>query len=114
MRHKHRHKHKHKHNTTSISYGRTKAILRSKYVRFFETRKKDHLRNVKQNTAGSNIAKHSWTNDHIINFEDGQVIGMSYCRTRKTLKSWHTVITAESDNNSKQLPEQYRLLPNKI
>ena len=29
--------------------------------RCFETRKKEHIRNVKQNTAGSNIAKHSWT-----------------------------------------------------
>ena len=39
-----------------------------------ETRKNEHIRNVKQNTAGSNIAKHSWANDHTINFEDGQVI----------------------------------------
>ena len=42
--------------------------------RCFETRKHEHIRNVKQNTAGSNIAKHSRANDHTINFEDGQVI----------------------------------------
>ena len=78
----------------------------------FETRKNEHIRNVKQNTAASNIAKHSWTNDHVINFEDGQVIDRgNYC-TRKTLESWHTAITAESDNNSKPLPEQYRILLN--
>ena len=36
--------------------------------RCFETRKKEHIRNVKQNIAGSNIASHSWINDHIIKF----------------------------------------------
>ena len=82
--------------------------------RCFETRKNEHIRNVKQNTAAPNIAKHSWANDHVINFEDGQVIDKgNYC-TRKTLESWHTAITAESDNNSKPLPEQYRILLNKI
>ena len=39
--------------------------------RCFETRKKEHIRNVKQNIAGSNIASHSWNYDHVINFEDG-------------------------------------------
>ena len=34
----------------------------------FETRKKEHIRNVKQNIAGSNKASHSWINDHIIKF----------------------------------------------
>ena len=81
--------------------------------RCFETRKKDHIRNVKQNKAGSNIASHSWINDHIINFEDGQVIDKGNYRTRKTLESWHTAITAESNNNSKPLPEQHRILLNK-
>ena len=82
--------------------------------RCFETRKNEHIRNVKQNTAGSNIAKHSWANDHAINFEDGQVIDRGNYRTRKTLESWHTAVTAESDNNSKPLPEQYRILLNKF
>ena len=82
--------------------------------RCFETRKNKHIRNVKQNTAGSNMAKHFWANDHTINFEDGQVIDRGNYRTRKTLESWHTAVTAESDNNSKPLPEQYRILLNKI
>ena len=81
--------------------------------RCFETRKKEHIRNVKQNIAGSNIASHSWINDHIINFEDGKVIDKCNYRTRKILESWHTAITAESENTSKPLPEQYRILLNK-
>ena len=85
----------------------------TRYRRCFETRKKEHIRNVKQNIAGSNIASHSWINDHIINFEDGKVVDKGDYRTRKTLDSSHTVITAESDNNSKPLPEQYRILLNK-
>ena len=82
--------------------------------RCFEKSKNKHIRNVKQNTAGSNIAKHSWANDHTINFEDGQVIDRGNYRTRKTLESWHTAVTAESNNNSKLLPEQYRILLYKI
>ena len=57
--------------------------------------------------------KHSWADDHTINFEDGEVIDRGNYRTRKT-ESWHTAITAESDKNSKPLPEQYRILLNKI
>ena len=48
----------------------------------------EQIRNVKQNIAGSNIASLSWINDHIINFEDGQVIDKGNYRTRKTLESW--------------------------
>ena len=32
--------------------------------RAFETRKKEHKRNVGQFKSGSNIAKHAWTHDH--------------------------------------------------
>ena len=46
-------------------------------------------------------------------FENGQVIDRGNYGTRKTLESWHTAATAESDNNSKPLPEQYRILLNK-
>ena len=53
----------------------------------------------KQSAAGSNVLQHSWANDHTINSEDGQVIDRGNYRTRKTLESWHTAITAESDNN---------------
>ena len=44
----------------------------------------------------------------------GQVIDRDTYRARKTLESWHIAITAESENNSKPLPEQYRILLNKI
>ena len=41
------------------------------------------------------------------------VIEKSNYWTGKTLESWHTAITAESDNNSNPLPEPYRILLNK-
>ncbi len=49
-----------------------------------------------------------------INFDEGRVIDKANWRIRKTLESWHTAITSESDNNSKPLPEQYRILIHKI
>ena len=55
------------------------------------------------------IANHSWTNDNIVYFEDGQVIDKGKNRTRKTLEPWHT---AESDDKSKPPWEQYRTLRN--
>ena len=58
--------------------------------RFFETRKTEHMRNVKSYTRGSNIAKHAWSSNHSIDFENSQVIDKGSSRTRKTLKSWHT------------------------
>ena len=59
---------------------------------------------------GSNIANHAWTNDHTIDFENGKVIDRGNFRIRKTLESWHTTITNETDNNSKPLPGQYAFL----
>ena len=82
--------------------------------RSFETRKKEHIRNVKLYKSASNIANHSWTYDHKINFDEGRVIDKANWQIRKTLESWHTAITSESDNNSKPLPEQYRILIHKI
>jgi hypothetical protein len=38
------------------------------------------------------------------------VIDKGNFRVRKTLESWHTAITKESDNNSKPLPRQYSIL----
>ena len=49
----------------------------------------------------------------LVNFENGKVIDKGNYRIRKALESWHTAITAESDNNSKPLPEQCRILLNK-
>ena len=34
--------------------------------RSLKTRKSEHVRNVKQNKKGSNVAKHAWTQDHVI------------------------------------------------
>ena len=81
--------------------------------RSFGTRKKEHIRNVKNHKKGSNIAKHAWDMDHIIDFENGKVIDIGNYRTRKTLESWHTAIITNSVNNSKPLPRQYAMLVNK-
>ena len=78
--------------------------------RAFNTRKKEHVRNVKQFKDGSNIAKHAWSNDHKIDFENSKIIDKGNYRHRSTLESWHTAITTNADNNSKHLPEQYRFL----
>ena len=71
--------------------------------RCFETRKKEHIRNTKSHKVSSNIANHAWTNDHQINFDEGQVIDKGSYRTRKILESWHTALDAHADNNSKPL-----------
>ena len=82
--------------------------------RCFETRRKEHIRNVKRNKAGSNIASHAWSHDHKIDFEDGKVIDKGSYRKRKTLESWHTARIPESDNNSKPLPEQYSIILDRL
>ena len=78
--------------------------------RAFETRKKEHKRNVKQSKSGSNIAKHAWTQDHKINFDECEILDKATYRHRATLESWHTATTVNSDNNAQHLPEQYRFL----
>ena len=60
--------------------------------RSYETRKKEHIRNVKNCKKGSNIAKHAWDLDHRIDFNNGKVINSGNYRTRKTLESWHTAV----------------------
>ncbi len=78
--------------------------------RAFNTRRKEHIRNVKQFKDGSNIAKYAWTFDHKIDFGSSKIINKGNYRHRLTLESWHTAITTNADNNSKHLPEQYRFL----
>jgi hypothetical protein len=78
--------------------------------RALETRKKEHKRNVKQSKSGSNIAKHAWTQDHKINFDECEILDKATYRHRATLESWHTATTVNSDNNAQHLPEQYRFL----
>ncbi|XP_078367676.1 uncharacterized protein LOC144651609 [Oculina patagonica] len=81
--------------------------------RSFSTRRKEHIRNTKQCAKGSNVAKHAWTLDHAIDFENAEIIDKGNNRIRKTLESWHTAKTVEADNNSCPLPGQYNILLNK-
>ena len=81
--------------------------------RSLKTRKSEHVRNVKQHKDGSNIAKHSWDHDHIINFDNGKVIDKGKFRSRLTLESWHTAKDKNADNNWKPLPRQYAALIHK-
>lgn len=82
--------------------------------RTFNTRRKEHKRNVEQCKRGSNIANHAWANDHRIDFKNGKIIDKGNYRHRTILESWHTAITKNSDNNSKHMPEQYRFLVKKL
>ena len=75
-----------------------------------------NIRNTKQCAKGSTIAKHAWTFDHTIDFNNAGIIDKGNCRFRKTLESWHTAKTAETveaDNNSCPLPGQCNILLNK-
>ena len=58
----------------------------------------------------SNIAKHAWSSNHSIDFENSQVVDKGSSRTRKTLESWHTASIDHADNNSRPLPNQYSIL----
>ena len=78
--------------------------------RCYETRRKEHIRNVKTYAPCSNISKHASCNDHNIDFEDGRIIDKGNHRTRKTLESWHTANTQNADNNSKPLPDPSYIL----
>ena len=78
--------------------------------RCFKTRRKEHQRNLKNYTRGSNIANHAWHNNHSIDFEGATVIDKGNHRVRRTLESWHTAKTVGADNNSKPLPRQYSIL----
>ena len=51
--------------------------------RSFQTRKKEHSRNVKSCEKGSNRAKHAWDHDRKIDFENGKVIDSGNNRTQK-------------------------------
>ena len=42
--------------------------------RAFNTRKKEHLRNVKTAAKGSRIANHVWANSHAIDFDNASII----------------------------------------
>ena len=57
--------------------------------------------NVKQNKSGSNVAKHLWDNDHIVDFDNAKIIDKGKFRCRLTSESWHTAKDKNADNNSK-------------
>ena len=78
--------------------------------RCFETRKKEHIRNVKTCANGSNIVKLAWSFDHRIDFDNSRVIDKGSFHIRKTLEAWHTSATKHADNNSKLIPDQYSIL----
>ena len=80
--------------------------------RSFLTRKKELVRNVKNYANGSNIANHAWTHNHAIDYENASIIDTRDYRTRKVLKSWHTAVTKDADNNSRPLSRQYFILLN--
>ena len=52
--------------------------------RYLKTRKAEHIRNVKKRNSGSNIAKHAWDNDHVIDFDNAKVIDIGNFRSRLT------------------------------
>ena len=101
---------------TSVVYKINCADCTWSYIgetgRALETRKKEHERNVQQFKSGSNIAKHAWTQDHKINFDECKILVLDETtyRQRKTQESWHTATTSKPDNNAQHLPEQYRFL----
>ena len=79
--------------------------------RSFSTRKtKEHIRNVKNCSKGSNISNHAWSSNHSIDFKNAAFIDKGDYRVRKTLESWHTAMTTDADNNSKPLSRQYLIL----
>ena len=72
--------------------------------RCFETRKKEHVRNVKTCANGSNIAKHAWSFDLRIDFDNSSVFDKgSFRGIIKTLEAWRTSATKHADNYSKPI-----------
>ena len=83
--------------------------------RSFNTRKKEHTRNVKMRTKDSNVANHAWSKNHQIDFDNALIINKANYRHLKTLEFWHTAKTVytQPNNNSCPLPNQYPILLNK-
>ena len=79
--------------------------LHRRNKKIFNNKEAEQVRIVKQQKNASNIAKHAWYNEHIIDFDNAQVIDKGNFRCRLTLESWHTV-----NNNSKPLPRKYTVL----
>ena len=54
--------------------------------RCFQTRKKEHKRNLKNFSSGSNVANHAWKNNHCIDFDNACVIDKGDYRVRKSIR----------------------------
>ena len=74
--------------------------------RSFTTRRKEHMRNLKHCTKGSNIAKHVWTFNHIIDFNNSKIIDKANNRNRRHWSHGtrqkllgRTIIRARSQDN---------------
>ena len=78
--------------------------------RCFESRTKELVKNVKTCDNGSNIAKHTWSFDHRIYFDNSSVIDKGSFRIRNTLEAWHTSATKHANNNFKPIPKLYSIL----
>ena len=78
--------------------------------RAFNTRRKEHIRNIKTADKGSKIANHAWPHERSIDFNNASLIDKGSFRIRKTLESWHTMVTPNAVNNSCPLPGQYNIL----
>ena len=61
-------------------------LMFKRWSEFGRTRKKEHIRNVKTCANGSSIAKHAWSFDHRIDFDNSSVIDKGSFRIRKTLR----------------------------
>ena len=64
------------------------------------TPEEKNTRNVKTAAKGSSIANHAWSHDHSMDLNNGSVIDKGNFRIRKTLESWHSMVTPNADNNS--------------
>ena len=70
------------------------------------TRAFDDVCILKINTVWS--SSHAWL--ATLEPKNARVIDRGNSRVRNTLESWHSAITSQVDNNSKQLPRQYSIL----
>jgi len=59
---------------------------------------------------GSKIANHALSHEHSIDFNNASLVDKGSFRIRKTLESWHTMVTPNTINNSCPLPGQYNIL----
>ena len=67
-------------------------------------------KNSLQFVNGSNFAKHAWTFNHEMDFDNSTLLDKGNNHTRKTQHTWHITKTVEADKNSCILWRQYNIL----